>query len=116
MLRVGSTVIGVSNIPRAVEFWAAALNYLPREAPDETWVVLIPREGHGAQIALNSSESPIQEHPRLHIDLYADDQLAEVERLIALGATRVEWDMYPADPDFVVLADPDGNRFCVVEM
>ena len=41
------------------------------------------------------------------------EQLAEVERLISLGATRVEW-TYPADADFVVLADPDGNLFCVV--
>jgi catechol 2,3-dioxygenase-like lactoylglutathione lyase family enzyme len=39
----------------------------------------------------------------------------EVERLIALGAERVDWDLYPEDPDFVVLADPEGNRFCVVD-
>jgi len=51
-----------------------------------------------------------------HLDLWAADeteQLAEVERLQALGATRVEWD-YPEDADFVVLADPDGNLFCVI--
>ena len=36
-------------------------------------------------------------------------------RLLALGAERVGWDLYPEDPDFVVLADPDGNRFCVID-
>ena len=34
----------------------------------------------------------------------------------ALGARRVDWDSYPDDPDFVVLADPDGNRFCIVDV
>ena len=56
------------------------------------------------------------EKDRTHLDLWAaneDEQLAEVERLQALGATRVEWD-YPEDADFVVLADPDGNLFCVI--
>jgi hypothetical protein len=54
----------------------------------------------------------------VHLDLVVDDaaeQAAEIERLIGLGATRVPWDSYPADPDFVVLADPEGNRFCVVD-
>ena len=42
--------------------------------------------------------------------------------VVVLGATdrprarRVDWDSYPDDPDFVVLADPDGNRFCVVDL
>ena len=34
----------------------------------------------------------------------------------SLGAERVDWDLYPANPDFVVLADPDDNRFCVVDL
>lgn len=48
------------------------------------------------------------------MDLFTDDQPGEVERLIRLGATRVDWD-YPERADYVVLADPDGNRFCVVQ-
>ena len=40
---------------------------------------------------------------------------AEVERLKALGATEVHWDKRPADADYVILADPEGNRFCVVD-
>ena len=54
----------------------------------------------------------------MHLDLYAGDaadQAAEVQRLVALGATVVDWDLYPPDPDFVVLADPEGNRFCVID-
>ena len=44
---------------------------------------------------------------------YATDWKAEVERLLGLGARHVDWH-YPDDADYVVLADPDGNRFCVV--
>jgi glyoxalase superfamily protein len=43
-----------------------------------------------------------------------DDRAGEVERLLALGATRYEREAGP-DDDFVVLVDPDGNRFCVVD-
>ncbi|QEW04111.1 hypothetical protein F6J85_14120 [Microbacterium lushaniae] len=53
--------------------------------------------------------------PRLHLDLYADDQAAEIRRLLDLGAREVEWDGYPADADWIVLEDTEGNRFCVVD-
>ncbi len=112
MLKIGSIVWGVRDLGRAATFWTAALDYVPREAPDEDWVVLIPRVGAGVQLALKlvTSESA----RRHHLDLYADDAAAEVARLLALGATRVDW-RYGADADYVVLADPDGNRFCVIQ-
>ena len=114
MLTIGSTVLGVNDVARATAFWHAALDYVPREPGDETWVILAPASGPGAQLSLMLSETPVQDHPRIHLDLYADDQTAEVERLVSIGARRIDWDLYPEDPDFVVLADPDGNRFCVV--
>ena len=43
------------------------------------------------------------------------DQANEIERLVSLGATRVDWGMYPPDPDFVVLADSEGNRSRVID-
>lgn len=49
---------------------------------------------------------------RLHIDLRPDDQPAEVERLLGLGATRA--DVGQGDESWVVLADPEGNEFCVL--
>lgn len=77
----------------------------------------VPSEGVGARLSLGLSETPLREHPRIHLDLYAGDaadQAAEVERLLSLGAQRVDWDRYPEDADFVVLADTEGNRFCVI--
>ncbi|WP_030303977.1 VOC family protein [Streptomyces katrae] len=119
MLTIRSVVLGVSDVPRAAAFWTEALRYVPRGEIEEDWVVLMPAAGAaGVQLALGLSGTPVQEHPRVHLDLYADDaaeQAAEVDRLVSLGARRVEWDLYPEDPDFVVLADPDGNRFCVID-
>ena len=121
MLKIGTVVLGVADVRRAADFWMQALHYVPREGTvgdDPTWTVLAPADGSGASLALGLSETPVQEHPRVHLDLYAGDaadQAAEVERLVSLGAKCVDWDLYPDDPDFVVLADPEGNRFCVID-
>jgi catechol 2,3-dioxygenase-like lactoylglutathione lyase family enzyme len=119
MLSIGTTVLGVADMQRAANFWSRALGYVPRDGEvGDDWTVLVPATGSGARLALGLSETPVQEHPRVHLDLYAGDaadQAAEVERLISLGAERVDWDLYPQDPDFIVLADPEGNRFCVID-
>ena len=119
MLRIGTIVIGAADVGRAVSFWCQALNYVPRYEVADDWAVLVPADGRpGAGLSLARSETPAQDHPRVHPDLYAGDaadQAAEVERLIALGAERVDWDGYRADSDFVVLADTEGNRFCVID-
>ena len=60
--------------------------------------------------------APVQVPPKIHLDLYTEDQAGEVRRLIGLGATEVHWDRQPPDADYVILADPEGNRFCVVDV
>ncbi|MFJ9553834.1 VOC family protein [Nocardiopsis sp. NPDC101807] len=119
MLSMGTIVMGAADVPRAAEFWSRALGYVPREEETgDDWVVLVPPGGAGTALALGLSDTPVQEHPRVHLDLFARDaadQEAEVARLVSLGAQRVDWDLYPDDPDFVVLADPEGNRFCVID-
>ena len=114
MIRVGSIVIRVADIQRQAEFWSKALHYARHiDRPD--FIVLSPTEGEGPNISLDTMHSEVQLPPRIHLDLYADDQSAEVQRLINLGATEVNWDKRPADADYVILADPEGNRFCVID-
>lgn len=113
MLRIGSIVWGVKDVPLAIKFWCAALNYKPLREPSDDWAILVPVEGEGQQIAITEVSSDAQSHQRHHLDLYAADQPAEVDRLLSLGAQRVDW-RYPKGADYVVLADPDGNKFCVV--
>jgi catechol 2,3-dioxygenase-like lactoylglutathione lyase family enzyme len=111
-MEIGSIVWGVKDIKRAIEFWSQALNYRLSRPADEDWAMLIPQNGDGIQLSLNKITS--DKAKRHHMDLFTDNQKEDVDRLIALGATRAEWN-YPPDADFVVLHDPDGNPFCVVQ-
>lgn len=115
-IRVGSIVLRVDDLQRQVEFWTAALDYVPREEASDDWALLRPRDGVGPNMGLDRVRSTLQIPPRIHLDLYAEDQPAEVRRLIGLGATEVHWDKRPPDADYVILADPEGNRFCVVDI
>lgn len=121
MLNVGVIVLGVEDVDRAAAFWGEALGYELRTDGFGGWanVLTPPDDGAGVKVALQRSETPPQDHPRLHLDLHvssAAEQTAEAERLVTIGAERVDWDSYPDDPDFIVLADPDGNRFCIVDL
>lgn len=115
MTRVGSIVLRVDDLRRQTEFWTAALDYVPREETSDDFALLRPRDGIGPNLSLDRVRSTVQVPPRIHLDLYADDQAGEVRRLIALGATEMHWDKRPPDADYVILADPEGNRFCVVD-
>lgn len=111
MIAIGAIVWDVLDVPRAVRFWSEALHYRLKYPASPDWAILIPMEGEGTQLSLNRVSS--LKARRHHIDLFADNQQAEVERLLALGARRKAWD-YPEGADYVVLEDPDGNPFCVV--
>jgi len=115
MVRVGSIVLRVDDLERQVAFWTAALDYVPREEQSDDFALLRPRNGMGPNLSLDQVRSTVQVPPRIHLDLYTEDQAAEVGRLIELGASEVHWDKRPADADYIILADPEGNRFCVVD-
>ncbi len=115
MVRVGSIVLRVDDLRRQTDFWAAALDYVPRDEQSDDFVLLRPRDGVGPNLSLDQVHSEVHLPPRIHLDLYTEDQVEEVTRLIALGATKVHWDKRPPDADYVILADPEGNRFCVVD-
>lgn len=115
MVTIGSVVIRVDDLQRQMKFWCAALDYEPRQGDADDFALLRPKGGNGPNVSLDRVRSTVQVPPRIHLDLYADDQLAEVRRLVGLGATEVHWDKRPADADYVILADPEGNRFCVID-
>lgn len=119
MLRLGVPVIGVMDLDRAAAFWTAALGLVVSEEWwSEEWRTLCHGDG-GRALGLMRSRSPAESRPRLHLDLFVEstaEQDTEVARLLSLGATRPDWELYPERPDFVVLADPEGNVFCVVDL
>lgn len=114
-LKIGSIVIRCFEFDKMMDFWQKALQYVPREAPSEDWVVLVDTEGNGPNISLSKSpEKRTGKRSWLHLDLYADNRDREVERLIMLGANKYPW-RYKPNSDYVVLEDPDGNLFCIVQ-
>jgi catechol 2,3-dioxygenase-like lactoylglutathione lyase family enzyme len=119
VLRLGTVVLGAEDADRAATFWANVFGFEIVTFPesDDDFTILVPPDRVGTRIAVHRSVTPAGERPRVHLDLVVDspaEQSSEIDRLVALGATRVPWD-YPNDPDFVVLADTEGNRFCVVD-
>ena len=115
MLVVGSIVIRVTDLEAQSRFWCAALDLEPRDLGSPDFRVLRPRSGQGANISLDLHHSARSLPPRIHLDLYSDDQEADVARLLGLGAKSVDWPGRPADADYIILEDPEGNRFCVVQ-
>lgn len=116
MLRIGAVVVRVDDLERQVAFWSAALDAEARLSEEGDFALLRPRHGHGPNLSLDRHRSTLQMPPRIHLDLYAEDQAGEIARLEGLGATHVHWEKRPVDADYVIMADPEGNRFCVVDV
>jgi catechol 2,3-dioxygenase-like lactoylglutathione lyase family enzyme len=115
-LRLGTVVINVQDMKRAVDFWSAALGYVRRDREwDPQFIVLVDPTRRGLPVSVQLTESRPEQPVRVHLDLYTSEQARHVERLAGLGATRVDDWPYPEDADFIVMRDPDGNEFCVID-
>ena len=92
-------------------FWAAALSRELRA--DDDGIYFLEAGDTGAEIVFVSVPEGKTVKNRVHLDLRPDDQAAEVERLLSLGARRVDIGQ-TGEESWVVLADPEGNEFCVL--
>jgi hypothetical protein len=115
-LKIGSVVIDCISFDEMMAFWQEAVHYSPKRPANNGWVILADPDGRNTSISLNRvlPEEKLQGRNWLHLDLYTEDQKSEVDRLISLGAKRHPQEYDPED-DFVVLEDPDGNLFCIVD-
>lgn len=113
-MHVGSVVVDCNDFARMLAFWRAALRYVPRDPPEEGWVVLRDPEGRHVNVSLQLVPEKRIGKNRLHLDLYTENQEEEVRRLLELGATRYPRTSEPGE-DFVTLEDPEGNLFDVID-
>lgn len=113
-MKIGSVVVDCNDFQKMSTFWQQALRYVPREPPEEDWVVLRDPVGGNVNVSLQRVPEKRSGKNRLHFDLYTDDQEGEIKRLLDIGAMRHRRTPEP-DEDFVVLEDPEGNLFCVVD-
>jgi len=119
-VRIGTVVLQVTDVGRAARFWTGALDYVVRDpAGAAGGSPTLGPPGGSAGGSAGGGDGPtitLDEDDRTHLDLFVDgddELLTEVDRLVALGAIRVPW-TYAEDATHVVLADTEGNLFCVV--
>jgi hypothetical protein len=96
-------------------FWKEALHYVTRSPTTTDFAILRDPNGRNVNVSLNLDPERLTGRNWLHFDLYTNDQKSEIERLLKLGAKRHP-QTYEPDDDFIVLEDPDGNLFCVVDV
>ena len=103
-------VLDAIDVEAQAAFWAEALRYR-RVDRIEQYAVLVPLKGRAGSVFLVQGvpESKRTKN-RMHLDLHVADPAAEVERLVALGATRLG-DGRLGDIEWVTMADPEGNEF-----
>ncbi|NEA28587.1 VOC family protein [Actinomadura bangladeshensis] len=94
-------------------FWAAALGY-DRSEYDPPYVALTDPSGKGPRILLQRVPEPKTAKNRMHPDLRITDMEAELARVTALGATVVRGPFLDDGWLTTVLADPQGNEFCLI--
>ena len=111
--RFTELVVDASAPERLARFWSAVLGWQPTGRYEGAVEVAAPAGG-GPSLTFVPVPEPKTIKNRLHIDVnpVGCSQDEEVERLIELGARRV--DVGQGEPTWVVLADPEGNEFCVL--
>jgi predicted enzyme related to lactoylglutathione lyase len=109
-------VIDCSDLSRSADFWTSVLGYV-REAPgSDSYLSLVPADGQGAEILLQRVPERKHGKNRLHLDLRTRDLEVEVERVTGLGGVVLTGEpVTEGGWRWHILADPDGNEFCVLQ-
>ncbi|MPY96943.1 MAG: VOC family protein [Actinophytocola sp.] len=116
--RFSELVIKCRDAQRLAAFWCEVLDFIVLEPDDDGAVEIGPREGFGGlqpTLIFSPTTEPLEGEQRLHIDVNATDrdQDAELERLLKIGARRADVGQTGGE-SWHVLADPEGNEFCLL--
>ncbi|MEV1245591.1 VOC family protein [Nonomuraea sp. NPDC050022] len=107
-ISIGNICIDTNDLAGGTAFWRAVTGYQVASS-DEGTTYLQDANKNGVGLSLQSVPESREGKNRLHLDLFTDDLAGEVDRIRALGATEVQ-----RFDGWIVLADPEGNQFCVV--
>jgi predicted enzyme related to lactoylglutathione lyase len=112
--RFTELVIDAHDVRAQARWWAEVLDYTLTDEEEDAVEISAP-DGRSPRLVFARVPEDKTVKNRLHIDLNATDrdQEAEVQRLVAMGAQHIDIGQRP-DQSWVVLADPEGNEFCVL--
>ncbi len=106
-------VLDCHDPARLAQFWTEAIGYRQSSSADP-YLVLVPRHGDGPELVLQRVPEPKSAKNRMHLDIRTGQLEPTVERLTTLGARRLQPGITEeAGFRWVVMADPEGNEFCV---
>jgi predicted enzyme related to lactoylglutathione lyase len=106
--------IDTTDPRRLAEFWTKALEMSVQHDSGGEFVLLAAAGGGGLRFGLQRVTDPTPGKNRMHFDAHVTDRVAEVRRLVDLGATEVAEHTIPG-LTWTVLADPEGNQFCIAQ-
>jgi predicted enzyme related to lactoylglutathione lyase len=109
-------VLDCSDPGRAASFWSAVLGYVRAGPGIGPYLSLVPASGDGIELLLQQVGESKQGKNRVHLDLRTEDLDAEVRRVTELGAVQLTSEPISENGlSWHVMADPDGNEFCVLQ-
>ncbi len=119
-LTLGHVAVDCRDAGKIARFWAELLDYEvsydsrddPEGDPADPEIELSPKNGSATKLLFLEVPEGKTVKNRLHFDLLPDDQEAEVARAEGLGARRI--DIGQGQQTWVVMADPEGNEFCIL--
>ena len=109
-------VIDAHDVDELMGFWAAATGYEPFGQSGQYRSAVPPAGAEGPKLVFQQVDDVRSgAKNRLHLDIVAGDEMAsEAERLVGLGARRLSETIAEAGTEWIVMADPEGNEFCLV--
>jgi glyoxalase superfamily protein len=116
-IRIQCVTVDAHDTRALARFWADAIGWRVTDESDEETAIEPPKDSPAIDVApdilfVRVPDEKITKN-RLHFDLRPDDQQKQVDRLLGLGATRADIGQ-TGEERWVVLADPEGNEFCVL--
>lgn len=108
-------VVDCSDLERSSTFWTQVLGYTDEGVGSTRYRTLLPSDGVGVEVLLQRVDDVKGSKNRVHLDLRTTDLVSEVRRVVDLGASVLTDTPFSEHGwDWHVLADPDGNEFCVI--
>jgi predicted enzyme related to lactoylglutathione lyase len=112
-IQLSNIVVDCAEPQKLAEFWVQALHFELKGGDEQYVFIANPTKG-GAHILFQKVAEPRTTKNRVHFDLHTNKRDEEVERISALGATKVtEHEQYTTK--WTVMSDPEGNEFCIVQ-